>query len=451
MIRLKQCIRNRNHWYSDHAGECPWCRILRENRTDFFPGTPEGDLAVRQTVGKETAVPANAPAPPKIPSVPGGRPKKSRKTVYFAAIIGVIVLIPVALFLSGTFFSSAGTGPGAQSSPVTQKMMEVNRLFQQKDYAGTIAAADEVLSQDPANVYALNMKGMALRLNGDNGKALDIFDQLLQIDPGFSNAWAQKGWAYQALGRYQDMADAFDTAIRLESNVTTTKYSWYGKGQALTALKRYDEAISAFNTALRIDPDYAECYSQIGKVYRSQGRYDEAIASIDKAIAMKPDYGYAWTEKGWTYEKMEQWDAMLDAFENALRVGGDTKLQSQAWDGKGNAFVHLQRYDEAISAYDTAIQLNPVRFETYTHKGKLLVSQGRFSDAVTEFDKTIERNPDYTDAWWYKAVALENLGDHAGAETARAKAAALDPEKYGSKTIPIITVAQTPAKAFILF
>ena len=62
-------------------------------------------------------------------------------------------------------------------------------------------------------------------MNGDLEKSLLVFDQVLKVDPNYSSAWSQKGWAYQDLGRYQEGADAFDTAVRLEPNVTMTKYS----------------------------------------------------------------------------------------------------------------------------------------------------------------------------------------------------------------------------------
>jgi tetratricopeptide (TPR) repeat protein len=429
--------------------------MSQEYHSDSFPDISVDRIPSDQKIGKKIPITPDsrtATAPPRVPVL---APSPSRKWIYAGAVICIVMIIAGVYAFSNAnsaaipFKPSGTTNPGI--SPSNQKMMEVSRLFQQKDYPAAIAAANEVLATDPNNKNTLYIKGLALRMNGDNAESLKIMDQLLQIDPGFSGVWSQKGWAYKDLGRYQEAADAFDNAIRLETNVTMTKYSWYGKGQALRNLGKYDDAISAFNRALELDPNYAESYSQIGIVYSKQGKYPEAIALMDKTIALKPDYGYGWTDKGWVLEKMEKWNEMLDAFENALRVGGDNKMQAQAWDGKGRAFFHLGRYDEALPAYNTAIQLNPSRFETYTHKGKLQVYMGNYRDAITEFDKTIGINPSYSEAWWYKAVALENLGDHAGAGTAQAKAVSLDPEKYGSKSLAVITVQPTSSKAFGIF
>jgi hypothetical protein len=38
MIRLGQCTANPNHWYSGHAPECPWCKVLDDQGVDHFPG-----------------------------------------------------------------------------------------------------------------------------------------------------------------------------------------------------------------------------------------------------------------------------------------------------------------------------------------------------------------------------------------------------------------------------
>jgi tetratricopeptide (TPR) repeat protein len=455
MIRLKRCIRNTNHWYSDHSDICPWCRMSQEYHIDSFPDASWVQSIPDKKIGRKIPVFSDnwtAATPPRVP-VPASSP--SRKSIYAGAVICIVMIIAGVYAFSNANSSAIPLKPSETSrpgvSPSNQKIMEVSSLFQQKNYQAAVTAADEVLATDPTNKNILYLKGLALRMNGDSTTSLKIMDQVLQLDPSFAGAWSQKGWAFQDLGRYQEEADAFDNAIRFETNVTMTKNSWYGKGQALRNLGRFDEAIGAFNRALELDPNYVESYSQIGIVYSRQGKYPEAIALMDKTIALKPDYGYGWTDKGWVLERMEKWDDMLDAFENALRVGGDNKMQAQAWDGKGSAFFHLGRYDEGLSAYNTAIQLNPVRFETYTHKGKLLVHTGNYRDAVTEFDKTIERNPMYSDAWWFKAVALENLGDHEGAGASQAKAVSLDPVKYGSKPLPIITTQPTASKVLGIF
>jgi tetratricopeptide (TPR) repeat protein len=455
MIRLKRCTRNPDHWYSDHGVSCPWCWMLQENKTDSFPGVGVDYPVARQTVGTEIPLFPEINASAHEPQIPIATTTHSRKWTYIGAILAVVVILSLGVLLANSSSATMAFNPTGTTnsgmSPLNQKMTELSRLFQQKDYSGAITKADEILALDPNNKNALYMKGMALRLIGDTEESLEIMDRVLQIDPRYVGAWSQKGWAFQDLGRYQEEVDSFDKAIQFETNVTNTKNSWYGKGQALRNLGRYDEAISAFNRALELDPNYAECYSQIGIVYSRQGKYTEALELMDKTIALKPDYAYGWTDKGWIYQSMEKWNDMLDAFENALRIGGDKRLQAQGWDGKGSAYYHLKRYDEAMSAYNKAIQLNPARFETYTHKGKLLIAQGNYRDAITEFDKTIERNPAYSEAWWFKAVALENLGDRQGAITAQAQAVSLDPVKYGSKPLPAITTQQTPSKTFVFF
>lgn len=455
MIRLKRCIRNPHHWYSDHSTNCPWCWMLQENISDSFPGVAVDHTIVHQTVGKDIPVSPTISATHEAPPIPIVPASPSRKWIYIGAIIAVVVILSSGVFLSNSYFATMKYNPPGTSdsgmSPLNQNIMELSNLYQQKEYPRAIAKADEILASSPNNKNALYMKGLALRMNGDIEKSLTVFDQVLTVDPNYSGAWSQKGWAYNDLGRYQEGADAFDNAIRLEPNVTMTKYSWYGKGQALRQLDKYDEALSAFNKALQLDPNYVECYSQIGIVYSRQGKYPEAIALMDKTIALKPDYGYGYTDKGWVYESMGKWSEMLDAFETALRIGGDKRLQAQAWDGKGSAYYHLGRYDEAKSAYNTAIELNPSRFQVYTHKGKLLIQTGNYREAITEFDKTIEINPAYSEAWWNKAVALEHLGDHEGASTSQAKAVSLDPAKYGSKPLLAITTQTTPTKPFILF
>jgi len=51
--------------------------------------------------------------------------------------------------------------------------------------------------------------------------------------------------------RYSQALNAFDHAIRLDSN---SALAYHNKGMVLTELGRFNEAISALNNAIRLEP-----------------------------------------------------------------------------------------------------------------------------------------------------------------------------------------------------
>jgi tetratricopeptide (TPR) repeat protein len=42
-----------------------------------------------------------------------------------------------------------------------------------------------------------------------------------------------------------------------------------GKGNALREMKQFELAVEAYRDALKTDPEFAECFFQIGNIYNS--------------------------------------------------------------------------------------------------------------------------------------------------------------------------------------
>ena len=161
--------------------------MLQEYKSDSFPSLSGDYPASQQTGGNDIPLSPEIQTALETPRIHVITTTPSRKWIYIGAIIGVVVIVSLALFLSNTYFSTLTYNPQGSSSPgnnpLNQKMMEASKLYQQKEYPQAIAAADDVLAVNPNNKNALYIKGLALRMNGDIEKSLEIFDQILRIDP----------------------------------------------------------------------------------------------------------------------------------------------------------------------------------------------------------------------------------------------------------------------------
>ncbi|MGD9779610.1 tetratricopeptide repeat protein, partial [Methanomethylovorans sp.] len=93
-------------------------------------------------------------------------------------------------------------------------------------------------------------------------------------------AWDQKGYALNALGRYEEALQACDKAIEIDPNYL---YAWSHKGFALYGLGRYDEALQAYDKCIELDPLNALSWYNKGVILEALGRYDEAQVCYDKA------------------------------------------------------------------------------------------------------------------------------------------------------------------------
>ena len=89
-----------------------------------------------------------------------------------------------------------------------------------------------------------------------------------------SEDWNNKGNSLIAQDEYYKAIQAYDEAIRLDSNYTD---AWINKGNALMNQERYGEAIQAYDQAIRLDSNSTDAWYNKGNALKSQGEYDQAI------------------------------------------------------------------------------------------------------------------------------------------------------------------------------
>jgi tetratricopeptide (TPR) repeat protein len=60
--------------------------------------------------------------------------------------------------------------------------------------------------------------------------------------------------------------------------------AYFNRGLAYVQVGEYEKAIYDFTEVIRINPRYPEAFNNRGKAYYSEGQYDKAISDYTKAI-----------------------------------------------------------------------------------------------------------------------------------------------------------------------
>lgn len=123
------------------------------------------------------------PAPGAAEVEPGGRG--------WWWLIGVIVLASMAGVLVAQFSGSRGSNDtitGEIRVTARELVLEAQAAFGQGDLDGAIELYDEVLEIQPSNVEALTYKAWFTRLQGDPGAASPIIEDAVAIDPEYPDA-----------------------------------------------------------------------------------------------------------------------------------------------------------------------------------------------------------------------------------------------------------------------
>jgi tetratricopeptide (TPR) repeat protein len=146
--------------------------------------------------------------------------------------------------------------------------------------------AQETASLSPADPEELFHQGEAAYRNGGYAKAIDLFSQVLAMDPDHLNAYLQRGFCH-------------------------------------SLQREYDLAVADFSNVLKRKPDHLWAYTSRGSAYAKMGRNADAMADFNKVIALDPDNQEAFNNRGWTKKTLGDADGACNDWRASRKLGNE--------------------------------------------------------------------------------------------------------------------------------
>jgi tetratricopeptide (TPR) repeat protein len=122
-------------------------------------------------------------------------------------------------------------------------------------------------------------------LDGNTEKAVQIWTDLLAVEPNNADAYNQLGYYYAYRGDYDKAIENLHK-YQFMAPDQANPYDSLGEIQAYSG--HYDEAIENLNRALKLKPDFYEAYRHLGVVYEGKGEYAKAVQSYRKGAEEAP-------------------------------------------------------------------------------------------------------------------------------------------------------------------
>ena len=203
-------------------------------------------------------------------------------------------------------------------------------------------------------------------------EAIKRYDQAIDINPQFAEAYNNRGITKDLLGRHEEAITDYNEAIRINPQLAE---AYYNRGTTKDLLGRHEKAIADYDQAIRINPQYAQAYYNRGNAKGELGQHEEAIADYDEAIRINPQY-------------------------------------AQAYCNRGTAKLALGQHDDAIADYDHAIRINPQFAKAYYNRGIVKGMLGSYEKAIADFNEAIRINPQYAEAYYNRRNANKEIGEY---------------------------------------
>jgi TolB-like protein/DNA-binding winged helix-turn-helix (wHTH) protein len=217
------------------------------------------------------------------------------------------------------------------------------------------------------------------------GKAINYFQQALDLDPAYAPAWSAMGTAYERGGsppginlsredRLLRAKDALERAVKLDptlraphqalARIKVDEWDWAGATREFQRAReldpefvpsvymmftgRFNEAIAAAQRQSRLNPLGYATQLTLGITYFKAGRFDESIAQLKKTISLDPANHMGHFELAWNYAQKGMHQEAIRECETSLALRQKREPNAFYVEGCGPVYAMAGRRREAL-------------------------------------------------------------------------------------------------------
>jgi tetratricopeptide (TPR) repeat protein len=193
-------------------------------------------------------------------------------------------------------------------------------LAKTADFGRAYETAKQALQEFPDNPQIVLSYALACYFTQHTDAAESAYRQLIQMEPDSDQPYFALGNFYSDLGKFEDAAKNFETAVSKNPKNYLNHYMY---GTMLFRLNRISEATAQFKTALEFNPSHADSYFWLGRILLRQGILDGALADFQKTIQLEPKHIGAYYQLGLLYGRKGENEKAEEMFKHQEQLNAD--------------------------------------------------------------------------------------------------------------------------------
>jgi len=141
----------------------------------------------------------------------------------------------------------------------------------------------KLIKKYPKSVFFYNFYGLILSKKGKINKAIEIYNEGLEIKKDYAPLYDNLGTAYKNIGDYKKAEYHYKESIKLDENNPEPQNNL---GNLYLLMNRDKEAVVFYNKAIINNPKFFISYYNLGNVYKNIGKFAEAKKCFIQAIKL---------------------------------------------------------------------------------------------------------------------------------------------------------------------
>ncbi|MDF1536253.1 MAG: tetratricopeptide repeat protein [bacterium] len=272
-------------------------------------------------------------------------------------------------------------------------------LIRTERYSDARIELELVLGAQKENHGATLLMGMVEYQEGNNERALELFNQVRRMAPDSFEIVMQIGTLQRELKMYGEAVATFEDAATLAPSRYEPFLNLAVIHDAMDALPG---AVSDLETALALEPDRTNLRTYLAQTLMRLDRHDEAVGILKEGLTRIPDEPSLLYQLAITYDRSGQFDRAVKTLEHLIKVKPD-HFDAMNYLGYSWADRNM-RLKEALNLVKRALEIKPDAPYIIDSLGWVYYRMGRYEEALELLIKAGEKmGGDVT--------VLEHIGD----------------------------------------
>ena len=297
----------------------------------------------------------------------------------------------------------------SENSNLKIALTNATNLLNNNNLNESMQQLEEILHVHPYNLKALSL---LLEINiklSDTDKAIEIINNLIQIEPDNASHYEKLIKIYQFLNDDSGYEFALIRLHKKFPSILTARLisNIYIKND------REEESDQIIQDFFESDKNYSDLYKGIRHV--KAGRLKLAEETYKKVIKKDKDNIDALRLLGLLAFKTKDYDISERLFMRVLEIDPTFSL---VWDNLAKLFRVQNKLSKSIPAFENLIKLDPYNFEALVSLGTIYIKLSKYHQGINLYEKSLTIKPENPRVYLSLGHALKTIGQREKSEIA---------------------------------
>jgi len=285
-----------------------------------------------------------------------------------------------------------------------------NKVFDLKEVTNEIINDyTKSLELDESSSNAFFNRGYAYNTIGEYQNAIADFENAIKIHPEDASYYNGLGISYSNLTDSTNNIDIYDTAIKqLEKAISLSPNNaifWHEYGTIFLRKRDHNKAVKYFSKALELDSTYIYSLHSRATLYRYLNKFSESILDYTLLINLGYYKQDSYFYRGQCYFAIKDCPSAINDFSKCIELKKDN---INALFSRGVCYAIIEEYILSIKDYNSILKLEESS-STYTNRGNGYLNLKQYNKALEDYNRALEIDPNNLTAKKYKKKTIERL------------------------------------------